>query len=89
MRFAKVVFWMAGIWGVLELVPLFFLSGTIRHLIPEDTSTVRAVEFRGTRKDSPAFAIFRATDLMNGTPPRLHAEKAAKNTMNHVVWYGP
>jgi len=26
MKFAKVVFWIAGIWGVLVLTPLYFMG---------------------------------------------------------------
>ena len=29
MRFAKIVFWIAGIWGVLVLTPLFFIFNMI------------------------------------------------------------
>jgi len=29
MKFAKVVFWVAGIWGVLVLAPLFFIFDSI------------------------------------------------------------
>jgi hypothetical protein len=29
MKFAKIVFWAAGIWGVLILTPLFFIFGSI------------------------------------------------------------
>ena len=29
MRFAKIVFWIAGIWGLLVITPLFFLFGMI------------------------------------------------------------
>jgi len=29
MKFAKVVFWVAGIWGVLVIAPLYFLFGVI------------------------------------------------------------
>ena len=29
MKFAKVVFWVAGIWGVLVITPLYFLFDVI------------------------------------------------------------
>lgn len=29
MKFAKIVFWVAGIWGLLVLTPLFFIFDTI------------------------------------------------------------
>ncbi len=29
MKFAKIVFWIAGIWGVLILCPLYFMSSSI------------------------------------------------------------
>ena len=29
MKFAKIVFWVAGVWGVLTLTPLYFLYDTI------------------------------------------------------------
>lgn len=29
MRFAKIVFWSAGIWGVLALTPLYFMLDTV------------------------------------------------------------
>jgi hypothetical protein len=34
MRFAKVVFWIAGIWGVLILAPLFFMFDVIGRQDP-------------------------------------------------------
>src|SRR6266852_5515517 len=34
MRFAKVVFWIAGIWGVLILTPLYFMFDTIGRQTP-------------------------------------------------------
>jgi hypothetical protein len=34
MKFAKVVFWIAGIWGVMELTPLFFMFDTIGRQDP-------------------------------------------------------
>jgi hypothetical protein len=34
MRFAKVVFWVAGIWGLLVIVPLYFLFNVIGRQDP-------------------------------------------------------
>lgn len=34
MKFAKIVFWVAGIWGVLVLAPLYFLYGAIGREAP-------------------------------------------------------
>lgn len=34
MRFAKIVFWIAGIWGVLVLTPLYFLFDVIGRQDP-------------------------------------------------------
>lgn len=34
MKFAKVVFWIAGIWGVLVITPLFFIFNTIGRADP-------------------------------------------------------
>jgi hypothetical protein len=34
MKFAKIVFWIAGIWGVLVLTPLFFMFGMISRNDP-------------------------------------------------------
>jgi hypothetical protein len=34
MRFAKIVFWIAGIWGVLVLAPLYFLFDVIGRQDP-------------------------------------------------------
>ena len=34
MKFAKVVFWMAGIWGVLAITPLYFLFDVIGRQDP-------------------------------------------------------
>ena len=34
MKFAKVVFWCAGIWGVLALTPLYFLYDTMGRQYP-------------------------------------------------------
>jgi uncharacterized membrane protein YccC len=34
MRFAKVVFWIAGIWGVLVITPLYFMFNLISRTDP-------------------------------------------------------
>jgi hypothetical protein len=34
MKFSKIVFWIAGIWGVLALAPLYFMRNTIGRLDP-------------------------------------------------------
>jgi hypothetical protein len=34
MKFAKMVFWIAGIWGVLVLTPLYFMFGMIGRQDP-------------------------------------------------------
>lgn len=34
MRFAKIIFWIAGIWGVLVLTPLYFMFGLISRTDP-------------------------------------------------------
>ena len=34
MRFAKVVFWIAAIWGVLTIAPLYFMFGMISRTDP-------------------------------------------------------
>ncbi|HZQ25619.1 MAG TPA: hypothetical protein VFA89_22710 [Terriglobales bacterium] len=34
MRFAKIVFWIAGIWGVLVITPLYFMFGLISRTDP-------------------------------------------------------
>jgi hypothetical protein len=34
MRFAKIVFWCAGVWGFLALTPLYFLLSTIGRQDP-------------------------------------------------------
>ncbi|HTC94502.1 MAG TPA: hypothetical protein VK699_13770 [Terriglobales bacterium] len=34
MKFAKIVFWIAGIWGLLVLTPLFFIFNTIGRQDP-------------------------------------------------------
>jgi hypothetical protein len=34
MKFAKVVFWIAGVWGVLVLFPLYFMSDVIGRTDP-------------------------------------------------------
>ena len=34
MKFAKIVFWIAGIWGVLILTPLYFMFDTIGRQDP-------------------------------------------------------
>jgi hypothetical protein len=34
MKFAKIVFWIAGIWGVLVLTPLYFMFGLIGRQDP-------------------------------------------------------
>ena len=40
MKFAKIVFWIAGAWGVLALTPLYFMFDTIgRQATPALTHT--------------------------------------------------
>jgi hypothetical protein len=34
LRFAKLVFWIAGVWGVIVLTPLYFLFDSIGRLTP-------------------------------------------------------
>jgi hypothetical protein len=34
MKFAKIVFWIAAIWGILVLTPLYFLYDTIGRQDP-------------------------------------------------------
>lgn len=34
MKFAKVVFWIAGVWGVLVIAPLFFLMDRVSRQAP-------------------------------------------------------
>jgi hypothetical protein len=34
MRFAKIVFWTAAVWGVLVLTPLYFMFATISRMDP-------------------------------------------------------
>jgi hypothetical protein len=34
MRFAKVVYWVAGIWGLLVITPLYFLFETVGKMDP-------------------------------------------------------
>jgi hypothetical protein len=34
MKFAKIVFWIAGVWGVLVLTPLYFMFDTIGRQDP-------------------------------------------------------
>lgn len=38
MKFAKIVFRLAGVWGVLVLCPLYFMSGAIGHKDPPPIS---------------------------------------------------
>jgi hypothetical protein len=34
MKFAKIVFWIAGVWGVMVIVPLFFLRSAVEKQAP-------------------------------------------------------
>ena len=34
MKFARIVFLVAGLWGIIELAPLFFLFGTVSRRSP-------------------------------------------------------
>jgi len=34
MKFAKIVFWVAAVWGILVILPLYFLYGTIGRQDP-------------------------------------------------------
>ena len=36
MKFAKIVFWIAGIWGILVLTPLYFMFDVIGRQDPPD-----------------------------------------------------
>jgi hypothetical protein len=36
MKFAKIVFWIAGVWGVLMITPLYFMFDLIGRKTPAD-----------------------------------------------------
>ena len=36
MRFAKIAFWVAGIWGLLAIPPLYFMFSTIGRMDPPE-----------------------------------------------------
>ena len=38
LKFAKVVFWVAGVWGLIVLTPLYFLYDSIGRLTPPDVT---------------------------------------------------
>ena len=39
MKFAKVVFWIAGVWGVLVITPMFFLKKAVESQAPRAALT--------------------------------------------------
>jgi hypothetical protein len=42
MRFAKIVFWVAGIWGFVILTPLYFMFDLIGRQDPPPITTPRS-----------------------------------------------
>jgi hypothetical protein len=63
MKFAKIVFWVAGIWGLLVLTPLYFMFGLIgRNDPPPITHPGFFYGFVGVALSWQVAFIFIATD---------------------------
>jgi hypothetical protein len=69
MKFAKIVFWIAGIWGVLVLTPLFFMFNLIsRNDPPAITHPGFYYGFAGVALAWQIAFIVIATDPMRFRP---------------------
>lgn len=69
MKFAKVVFWIAGIWGLLVIAPLYFLFDVIpRHDPPVITHPGFYYGFVGTALAWQIAFCFMATDPVRYRP---------------------
>lgn len=69
MKFAKVVFWIAGIWGMLVIAPLYFLFDVIpRHDPPVITHPGFYYGFVGTALAWQIAFCFMATDPVRYRP---------------------
>ena len=70
MRFAKVVFWIAGIWGMLVLTPLYFLFDRIgRQDSPSITHPAFYYGFVGTALAWQIAFLIMATNPVRFRPP--------------------
>jgi hypothetical protein len=80
MKFAKIVFWIAGIWGLLVITPLYFLFDVIgRKDPPPITHPGFFYGFVGTALAWQVAFCFLATDAVRYRPLMLPSilEKAA------------
>ncbi len=69
MRFAKIVFWIAGIWGLLTLTPLYFMFDLIgRNDPPPITHPGFFYGFVGAGLAWQVAFIFVATDTVRYRP---------------------
>ena len=69
MKFAKIVFWIAGIWGVLVITPLYFIFDLIgRQDPPPITHPGFFYGFAGTALAWQIAFIFIATDPQRYRP---------------------
>jgi len=72
MKFAKVVFWVAGIWGLLVITPLYFMFDTISRLDPPSiTHPGFYYGFVGTALAWQVAFCFIATDPVRYRPLML------------------
>jgi hypothetical protein len=69
MKFAKIVFWVAGIWGLLVLTPLYFMFGLIgRNDPPPITHPGFFYGFVGVALSWQVAFLFIATDPVRYRP---------------------
>ena len=66
MKFAKIVFWIAGIWGVLILTPLYFMFNLIGRKIRRPSLTRRS----STDSSEPAWP---GNSRFSSSPPTRSA----------------
>lgn len=72
MKFAKIVFWVAGIWGLLVITPLYFMFGLIsRQDPPAITHPGFYYGFVGTALAWQVAFCFIATDPVRYRPLML------------------
>jgi len=69
MRFAKIVFWVAGIWGLLVITPLYFMSDLVgRNDAPPITYPGFFYGFAGVALAWQFALVFIATDTARFRP---------------------
>jgi hypothetical protein len=84
MRFAKIVFWIAGIWGVLVLAPLYFMFDLIgRHDPPAITHPGFFYGFVG------AGLVWQIVFFVIATDPARHRPLMIPSVLEKVSYVVP